>query len=191
MIKSGKLFIVSGTTGAGKNTVVDNFLKTTDQEFEKIITFTTRGRRPEEEPDRDYRFVSQKKFIELKNQGFFLEWARVHDHLYATPKNDVLAALVAGKNVILIIDVQGALNVKKILPQAILIFITLENFQEIEKRFIKRHGQITAELQIRLKSAEKELKLAKKYNYQIINKKNQLAQTVGRFARIIKAETID
>lgn len=187
-MKKGKLFIISGTTGAGKNTIVAKFLKNTKIPFAKIITYTTRPPRPGEKPDIDYHFVSEKKFNDLIKQGIFLEWAKVHNHKYGSPKKDILNALKQGINVILIIDVQGALAIKKSMPEAILIFITLENFSEIEKRFLKRHGQKTPELNIRLKSAQKELEQIDKYDYKIVNYANKVSDAVKNLKKIIKKE---
>jgi len=187
-MEPGKLFIISGTTGAGKNTIVAEFLKNTKIPFAKIITYTTRPPRPGETQGVDYHFVSENEFADLIKQGVFLEWAKVHDHKYGSPKKDVLKALEQGQNVILIIDVQGALAVKKSMPEAILIFITLENFSEIEKRFLKRHGQVTPELNIRLQSAKKELEQINKYDYKIINYTDQLPEAVNNLADIINKE---
>lgn len=187
-MKNGKLFIISGTTGAGKNTVVSEYLKNSKIPFAKIITYTTRPPRKNETDSVDYHFVSENKFDELIAKNTFLEWARVHDHKYGSPQADINQALKQGKNVILIIDVQGALAIKKIMPEAVLVFITLENFEEIKKRFVKRQGQITPELKIRLESAQNELKLAKKYNYQIINFENKLSKTVAELDKIITTE---
>lgn len=189
-MKSGKLFIISGTTGAGKNTIVSEFLKNTDLPFAKITTYTTRPPRPGEKQGVDYHFVTEEEFDDLIKQGVFLEWARVHNHKYGSPKKDVAKALTQGKNVILIIDVQGALVVKKLMPEAVLIFITLENFSEIENRFLKRHGQKTPELKTRLESAKKELKEIKKYDYTIINYTDKLPEAVKELEKIIKKETM-
>lgn len=185
MNQQSNIFIISGTTGAGKNTVVKAFLEKTDLPFVKIITYTTRPPRRHELNGRDYHFVTEEEFVRLRASGVFLEWAKVHKDYYGTPKKDVIDALKQGNNVMLIVDVQGAKHIKKIMPSAILIFITLENFAEIKKRFIKRHGHITPDLAIRLQSAQNELKEAAHYDYTIVNYAGRLDETVRKFEKII------
>ena len=121
----GKLFIISGQSGVGKNTIL-KALQKNHPDFHRAITFTTRDPRPDEIPGEDHFFVYQEKFQEMIKNHELLEWAEVHGNLYGTPKDQIEKALNAGSNVLMEIDVQGGLQIKKIIPEMVLIFIKYE-----------------------------------------------------------------
>lgn len=189
-MKKGTLFIISGPTASGKTSVVKKFLAQTSLPFAGITTCTTREKREGEVDGVDYHFFTESEFKEKINQAFFLEWAIVHNNYYGTPKQPVFEALAKGTHVILNIDVQGALEIQKNKPEAVLIFIDTENLDDIKDRIITRHGSVPDDLDIRLASAEKERQLAHKYNYHLINKNNQLDQTVTAFGKIVEQSCI-
>ncbi len=187
---TGKIIIISGTTASGKTTVVQKFLEQTKLPFVKIVTSTTRKKRKGETDGIDYNFLTKKEFEKQIKEKKFLEWAQVHNNYYGTPLSSVQEELNKGNNVILIIDVQGALAVKEKLPEAILIFIKLENFEQIKERIIKRHNGIPKDLDTRLQSAKKELEVANLYNYQIINHENKIDNTVAELNDAINREIL-
>jgi len=188
--KIGKIIIISGTTASGKTSVVEKYLENTNLPFARIITCTTRHKRPNEKNGKDYHFFTDEKFDQAIANDEFLEWAHVHKKRYGTPKKSVQEELAKGNNVILIIDVQGALNIKENNPEAILIFIKTENFDQIKERIISRENKIPDDLETRLESAKKELALANEYNYQIINKENKLDEAATELNEVINRELL-
>ncbi len=187
---TGKIIVISGTTASGKTTVVEKFLEKTTLPFAKITTNTTRKKRKGEKNGIDYNFLSDKEFDKSIANNELLEWAHVHGQRYGSPKAAVDAELASGNNVILIIDVQGALDIKDQMPEAILIFIKTENFEQISERIIKRHDGAPQDLDTRLESAKKELALADQYNYQIINKEEKIDEAVEELNEVLNRELL-
>lgn len=187
---TGKLFILSGPSGVGKTVVADKLLDKS-KKLHRVITYTTRSKRRNEKHGRDYYFVSPEKFKKLLEKNFFIEWAEVHNHLYGTPKPAIEKHLKKNKNVILVIDIQGAQQVKKILPETILIFIKPDNMHHLESRIKKRKGSMSEEdLIIRLANAKKELTIAKKeYDHIVINRENKIEHTINDILKIIQSHS--
>ena len=140
--KKGRLYVISGPSGTGKGTVCGELLKEIGNEFS--VSMTTREPREGEVDGKDYYFVSREVFLEHIEAGNFLEHATVFDNLYGTPKDMVLNRLERGRNVILDIDVQGGLQVKKAMPEAVLIFILPPSLAELRRR-LEGRGTETAE----------------------------------------------
>ncbi len=166
--KSGKLFVISGPSGAGKGTLREHALDNIEN-LVYSISCTTRKPRDGEIDGVQYRFISHEKFKEDIEKNLFLEYAHVHADFYGTLKADVIKELNAGKNVLLEIDVQGALQVREKISDAILIFIAPPSLEELEKRLRDRHTETEENLNLRLSNAKKELELKDKYDYVIIN----------------------
>ena len=166
--KTGKLFVISGPSGAGKGTLREKALDDI-QNLVYSISCTTRKPREGEIDGVQYRFISHEKFKEDIEKNLFLEYAHVHADFYGTLKADVIKELNGGKNVLLEIDVQGALQVREKISDAILIFIAPPSLEELEKRLRDRHTETEENLKLRLSNAEKELELKDKYDYVIIN----------------------
>ena len=166
--KNGKLFVMSGPSGAGKGTLRERALDDI-KDLVYSISCTTRKPREGEIDGVQYRFITHEKFKEDIAKNLFLEYAHVHSDFYGTLKADVMKELEAGKSVLLEIDVQGALQVKEKMPEAILIFITPPSIEELEKRLRDRHTETEENLKLRLNNARKELELKDKYNYVIVN----------------------
>lgn len=187
----GKLFILSGQSGVGKNTILKAVLAK-HPEFHRAVTFTTREMRPGEIPGEDHFFVYREKFDEMVKNGEFLEYAENHGEMYGTPKEQIDDALNEGKNVLMEIDVKGATNVKKIMPDVILIFIKYagDNLeQEIRNRFAHdpSRQQITEEeIQTRIATARQEAAYEKNYQYSIVNPEGHPQQAIGEVEKIIK-----
>lgn len=190
----GKLIILSGQSGVGKNTILKKILEN-HPEFHKVITCTTRDPRPNEIPGEDHFFVYPEKFDEMIKNNEMLEYAKVHDEMYGTPKKQVEDVLRLGKNAIMEIDVQGAMQIKKILPEAVLIFIKYDNadLEAIIRRRIKndptRGETPEEEIKRRIESALKEADYEKDYDYAVVNPENHPEIAVEEVEKIIKQQT--
>ncbi len=182
--KKGSLFVISGPSGTGKGTLCAELLKDIGNEFS--VSMTTRGPREGEVHGKDYYFVTKEEFVANIEAGNFLEHATVFDNLYGTPKDMVLGRLERGYNVLLDIDVQGGLQVKKTMPEAILIFILPPSLAELRKRLEGRGTEDAAKIEKRLGQALNEIKLIGEYDYYIVNDNIDEAAAIAR--SIIAAE---
>ncbi len=187
-MKKCKVFIVSGPSGCGKTTLCSYLVRQPPikEILEKSITYTTRLPRRGERDNKDYHFLSKKEFLSLKKKDFFLETQENFGHSYGTSKKDAKRILNCGKNLLLCIDVKGAMNVKKIFPKAILIFILPPSLATLRQRLKSRRQNSSAEIKKRLAIAKKEISFAKFYDYIIINDRLDLA--LGRLSNIIRLE---
>ena len=183
----GRLMVVSAPSGAGKSTLCRLLLKR-HKNVVLSVSATTRQPRPQEKDGRDYFFVSEAAFQALRKRGELLEWAEVHGHHYGTPKHFLEKQVKAGKHVLLEIDVQGALQVKKRHPDAILIFITTPDFHDLERRLRHRSSETETELRRRLANARQELRYLKRYDYHVVNDRIPLA--LRRLEAILAAESL-
>uniref|UniRef100_UPI002597F631 guanylate kinase n=1 Tax=uncultured Eubacterium sp. TaxID=165185 RepID=UPI002597F631 len=137
--QNGKLFVISGPSGAGKGTIVNAVMDQADPSGTALsISMTTREPRPGEEDGVNYFFVTKEEFRRQIEAGGFLEYAEVYDHYYGTPKSKVMEKLNQGRDVILEIDIQGALNVKKAFPEGVLIFILPPSMEVLRNRLTGR-----------------------------------------------------
>ena len=166
--KKGNLFVISGPSGAGKGTLRENALNDI-KNLVYSISCTTRKPREGEVDGVQYRFITHEKFKEDIEKNLFLEYAHVHADFYGTLKEDVIKELNAGNDVLLEIDVQGAIQVREKMPEAVLIFVAPPSVEELEKRLRKRNTETEENLKLRLNNALKELELKDKYDYVIIN----------------------
>ncbi len=167
--KKGKLFVVSGPAGSGKGTVLAALFGLSDK-FRYSVSATTRSPRRNEKDGVNYFFVSREEFNRMVQQGDMLEHAEFVGNLYGTPKKFVDEQLDRGMNVILEIEVCGAMQIKEKIPEAVLIFITPPSYEELKKRLHDRGTETEEVMQERLKTALKEIKFAEKYDYIIINR---------------------
>jgi len=184
---TGRLFIISGPSQIGKDSVVRALWKDPSLKLKHIITYTTRAKRPGEKNGLTYNFLTANQFNQLINKGALLEWATVRQSYFGTPKQPVLKALQQGLNVILQIDVQGATQIKKILPNTVLIFITAESKKEIKRRIFASPKMTLAQKKSRWQEAINELKYQPEYKYTIVNRFNKLAETVKQTKDIIRS----
>lgn len=176
------LFILSGPSGVGKDSILKELLKR-DIGVVKCVTCTTRSPRAGEVEGVDYNFLSRDEFERLKSEGEFLEWAEIGGNFYATPRKFVEECLSQGKDVILKIDVQGAMKVKELMPSAILIFVSPPSLEELRKRMEKR-GSDPQEIERRLAIAQREMEMAKNYQYIIVNE--DFEKTVEELERLLR-----
>ncbi|MBQ7733701.1 MAG: guanylate kinase [Synergistaceae bacterium] len=181
----GRLFVLSGPSGVGKGTLREHALSNLAN-LVYSISCTTRDPRPGETDGVEYRFISHGKFMQDIDDNLFLEYAHVHNDYYGTLKSDVEAALNSGHDVLLEIDVQGALQVREKMPEAVLIFIAPPSVQELERRLINRHTESQDALRTRLNNAVKELEFQDRYNYVIVNSD---LETASRELRAIIASS--
>jgi guanylate kinase len=166
--KSGSLIVLSGPSGVGKTTLREN-LQLRNPGLRFSVSWTTRSPREGEQPGKDYRFVSSSQFEKNKQEGF-LEWAKVHNEYYGTPRAPIERWLKKGEDVLLDIDIQGARQVKKKIPRAVTIFILPPSEKELKKRLIGRETESAPKIKIRLKNAEDELRAVKYFDYAVTNK---------------------
>jgi len=183
--KEGILFIVSGPSGVGKGTVINEVLKLVP-DINLSISYTTRAPRKNETNGKEYFFVSEKEFTSMIERGEFLEWANVHGNLYGTPKRYIEEKLKNCEDVILEIDTQGARQVKKTFPDGVFIFILPPSIDELLRRLYKRGTESEEVIKLRLSNAREELKEWKWYNYTVVNE--SVSMTGEIIASIIKAE---
>ncbi len=163
-----KLFVISGSSGVGKGTVIKEFLNK-HPEFKLSISCTTRGKREGEEHGVNYFFLTPEEFKECISNDEFLEWAEFSGNHYGTRKAFVEGCLKNGENLILEIDTKGALNVKKIMPEAELIFIAPPSIEELEARLRGRHTESEEAIQKRLASIKLEIENSKHFDYKVVN----------------------
>ncbi|HOJ92199.1 MAG TPA: guanylate kinase [Dictyoglomaceae bacterium] len=181
----GNLIVLSGPSGVGKDAILEGILKIVPR-LVKSVSFTTRPKRPGEKEGKSYFFTDEETFKEMIKQGKFLEWACVHGYLYGTPKKFVEERLAAGYDVILKIDVQGGVNVKKICEDAKLIFILPPSFNELKRRLMDRNTESEKDLATRLKDVPLEISRISYYDYAVINE--NLNEAVDLVRCIILAE---
>lgn len=182
--KKGKLYVISGPSGAGKGTICHELLKDYSNEFS--VSMTTREPREGEVHGEDYFFVSREEFLANIDEGKFLEYATVFDNLYGTPKDKVENRLERGYNVLLDIDVQGGLQVKKAMPEAILIFVLPPDMKTLRKRLEGRGTESEEKIEKRLSRALGEIKLIGEYDYYLVN--DELSKAVQDAESIMNAE---
>jgi guanylate kinase len=169
--QAARIVIISGPSGCGKTTLHKALLESPalKGKLVKSISATTRQKRPGEKSGRDYLFLSTKMFEDRVKKGYFLEWEKVFDHYYGTPKKNALDLLKKGINVLLCIDVKGARTLRREFPQALKIFIKAPSMKILEARLKARGSESKGSLHKRLKVARQELKEAKYYDHVVIN----------------------
>ena len=184
--KRGSLIIISGTTCAGKGTVIKKLLER-NKNMVLSLSYTSRPIRKGEVDGIDYKFISHKEFERKIKNGDFLEYAKVrYGEYFGTPKENIENLLGAGKDVILEIDVQGAKQIKEKLPETILIFIMAPSMEEVKRR-IKARGAETAEQIVdRFQTAYREINEVNKYNYVVVN--DNLEEAIQKVEAILISE---
>jgi guanylate kinase len=181
------LIVVSGPSGVGKDSVVQR-MKERELPFHFVVTATTREKRESETHGKDYWFVSKEEFARMIEQDELIEYAIVYGDYKGIPKWEVREALASGKDVVMRLDVQGAETVRKLAPEALLIFITCESEDELVRRLRARKTESSDSLALRIATARKELQRIEAFDYVIINRDFQLDDTVNKVRSIIDAE---
>lgn len=182
---NGLLIVVSGPSGAGKDTICNELVKENDNIW-LSVSMTSRAIRGQEQEGKDYFFVTKEEFEEKIKSGIFLEYAIYNDNYYGTPKDKIEQYLNKGIDVILVIDIQGALNIKKMIPSALFIFIMPPDMKTLKQRLIDRKTESKDKIINRFKTAYNEINNFKKYNYVVVNDK--VEDAVNKVKSIIQAE---
>ncbi|CAN5697502.1 guanylate kinase [soil metagenome] len=186
-MKRGNLIIISSPSGGGKGTLIKEVLKTLPN-IGYSVSFTTRKMRGGEENGRDYFFVSHKEFENLTKRGEFLEYATVHDNFYGTSIKQVKAETDLGRDIILEIDVQGAANVRRQIPEAVSIFILPPSFEVLNRRLTARATEEPADLLMRLRNSFGEVQRFTEFEYVVIN--DDVSRATADLQTIILAERL-
>lgn len=182
----GLLFVVSGFSGAGKGTIMKMLLERFPEEFSLSVSATTRDPRPGETDGKEYFFKSTEEFESMIADGMLFEFARYVDNYYGTPKQFVFDELERGKDVLLEIEVQGAIQVKQQYPEAVLVFVTPPSVEELRRRLENRGTETPEKIRKRIARAAEEVKEAEQYDYILIN--DDIEAAVDDFRKIVKAE---
>jgi len=183
----GMVIVMSAPSGAGKTSICDAVVKKNKNIVYSVST-TTRPPRKGEKNGREYYFVTESQFKTEIKQKQFVEWAKVHNNYYGTSKKILESIISKGKDVLLDIDVQGAIKIKKQYKDAIMIFIMTPSLKILKQRLIKRNKDSKEVINIRLKNAEKEIKFIDKYDYLVINDK--LDESIKNIENIINCSRL-
>ena len=181
------LVVISGPSGVGKDALLFRMKEWGDPYF-FAVTATTRPQRPGEIDGVDYHFVAQAKFEEMIEKGELLEWANVYGNLYGVPKKPVTQALAEGKDVIIKVDIQGAATIKRIAPEAVLIFISPPSMEETQRRLKERKTESATDLGLRLKKAKEEMESLPLFDYVVVSQRDGIDPAISQIEAIITAE---
>lgn len=181
------IIVISGTSGAGKDSII-KALQKRGLPFHFVVTATSRPQRPNEVDGVDYIFVSKDRFEEMIARRELIEYALVYGEYKGVPRQQVESALASGKDVILRVDVQGALTLREQFPQSVLIFVTAEDSSDTAERLENRSTEAQEALRLRLETAKTELENLPCFDYWVVNRRGQLERTVDIVIAIIEAE---
>ncbi len=179
--------VISGPSGVGKDAVMAR-LREALPEAQYVTTVTTRSPRPGERDGVDYRFLTDDEYDRLIAEDGFLERASVYSHRYGVPKCDVQQALARGQDVVVRVDVQGAATIKRLMPEAVLVFLAPESDAELERRLRERATDNGADLRIRRDTAVREMAQESAFDYIVVNAEGRLDEAVARIVVIVEAE---
>lgn len=181
------LVVLSGPSGAGKDAILTR-MRQLGRPYHFVVTATTRPKRPHEQDGVDYFFLSAEEFERIRTNQGFLEWAQVYGYFYGVPKEQVRQALAQGRDVLIRVDVQGATTIRRLVPQAVFIFVTAPSLSELERRLRQRGTDSPKALERRLETVRQELEYLPTFDYLVINENGRLDQAVAAVEAIIAAE---
>ena len=183
----GLLFVVSGPSGAGKDTLVDA-LRARMPRLHYSVSATTRPPRPGERHGEHYFFVARDRFEETRAANGFLEWREYNDNLYGTPRDYVVQTLTEGYDLIMKPEVNGALAIKAAYPEAVLIFLVPDRFSNLRERLLARRTETNEEIARRLEIAHQEMKFIRDFDYIVINEQGRSEDAIRDLQAILQAE---
>ncbi len=181
----GSLIVISGPSGVGKDTIVNEYTKTHKDSWVSV-SMTSRPIRDGEEDGKNYYYVSKKEFEEKIEEGFFLEYAKYVNNYYGTPKKYINEKLDKGIDVFLVIEIQGAMQIKELIPEAIFIFLFPPSLDELKKRLKNRGTDSEEKINQRFLTAYKEMNEVTKYNYVVVN--DEINNTIKKIEAILISE---
>lgn len=181
------MIVLSGPSGVGKDAVLAR-LRETDYRLTFITTLTTRPIRPNEVDGRDYHFVSRDEYQKRLEGNRLLESANVYGNWYGVPRGSVEDALDRGEDVIVKVDIQGAATIREIMPRAVFIFLAPPSLDELTARLTRRLTELPADLSLRIKTAEEEMKQAALFDHVVVNHGGAIDETVAEIEAIVAAE---
>jgi len=181
------LIIISGTPGAGKDSLIQR-MKERGCPFHFVVTATDRPPRPGEVHGQDYFFLTTEEFQQMEREGELLEHAIVYGQYKGVPKQQVREALDSGKDVVMRVDVQGAATIRRLVPEAVLIFMMAPTLEELAQRLYRRGQDSPEQLQTRLETARTEMARMEEFDYVVINRNDALDDAVDDVIAIIRAE---
>jgi guanylate kinase len=173
------LVVVSGPSGVGKDATLER-MKKAGLPYHYVVTTTTRSKRPGERDGIDYWFISEDEFHRMVKKNQFLEWAKVYGNYYGVPKHEIKDALKQGLDVVVKVDVQGAATIRRILPDALFIFLMPPSTEELANRLKKRYGLSSSELKVRLGKVQEEMKSLPIFDYVITSHTDNLDLTADQ-----------
>ncbi len=183
MSSNGEIFVISGPSGSGKNTVYDGLVAKSDK-IAQTVSVTTRAPRDGEVDGRDYYFVTEEEFLDKISKDEFIEYVNYGKNYYGTLKKEVIRLSEQGKTVILVIEVNGAFNIKKAFPESKSIFLVPPSVEELRNRIVSRGQNTDEEIETRINIALEEMKLKDKYDYCVVN--DNLEDCINEVYSIIK-----
>jgi guanylate kinase len=180
------LIVISGPSGVGKDATLDK-MKKTGLPYHYIVTATTRPKRSGEKDGVDYWFISEDKFRQMVKKNQFLEWAKVYGNYYGVPKQKIKEALKQGLDTVVKVDVQGAATIKKVLPDALLIFLMPPSSEELTNRLKQRYASSSTDLDVRIGKAQEEMESLPIFDYVITNYTDNLDLTATQINTAVTA----
>lgn len=181
------LIIISGPSGVGKDTIARMLLERRPDDFYFVVTATTRPPRADEVHGRDYYFYTTDQFAHMIEENELLEWAIVYNDYKGIPKQQIRDALASGRDVLLRVDVQGAATVRKLIPNAVSVFLSSENEEALVHRLTERKSDTAEGLNLRIAMARREMKRLSEFDYCVTNPEGEPDQAVDRLLSIIDA----
>lgn len=181
------LIVISGPSGVGKDTIARKLIASSPDDFYFVVTATTRPPRPGEVHGRDYFFFSSDEFARMIEQNELLEYAIVYNDYKGIPKQQIRDALDSGRDVIMRVDVQGAATIRKLVPNAVLIFLMTESEEELVRRLRERKSETAEGLNLRIATVRQEMKRKAGFDYCVVNSEGEQARAVRQIRSIIEA----
>ena len=182
------LIVISGPSGVGKDTIARRLIDRNPDQFYFVVTATTRDPRPDEVDGRDYFFVKEEEFARMIEEDELLEYAIVYNDFKGVPKQQIREALASGRDVIMRVDVQGAATIRQIVPNATLIFLSVESEESLTLRLRQRKSESSDSLSLRIATARQEIKRVREFDYYVVNPHDAPNEAVDNLMGIIAAE---